>query len=78
MLYDMALESSKVWPGWTESTVRTELRALVYDLQHAALLLASVVKQRETVSLAPEDDRLTYTRSRATSTSSPRSPKASR
>lgn len=60
MLYDMALESSKVWPGWTETPTRTELRALTYDLQHAALFLASLVKSRETVSLPPEDDRLTY------------------
>jgi hypothetical protein len=60
MLYDMALESAKVWPEWTETTTRTELRALVYDLQHAALYLASVVKERETVSLPTEDERLTY------------------
>lgn len=60
MLYDMALEASKVWPGWTESATRTELRAVAADLRHAALFLATVGNEHRTVSLQSQDDRLSH------------------
>ena len=60
LLYDMTLDASKSWPGWIETPTRSELRALVYDVQFAALFLESVVKERQTVSLDPEDERLTF------------------
>ena len=51
MLYDMALEVSKRWPAWPESTTRAEMRAVARDLQHAASFLQSVSDERKTVSL---------------------------
>ncbi|HSG38568.1 MAG TPA: hypothetical protein VLE27_02925 [Thermoanaerobaculia bacterium] len=60
MLYDMVLEASKTWPGWIETPTRTELRAVAADVRHASLFLASVVKERRTVSLQAEDERLTF------------------
>src|SRR3954469_25168663 len=34
MLFTMTLESYNPWPGWPESSTRTELRAAVADLRH--------------------------------------------
>lgn len=60
MLYDMALEVSKNWPGWKESTTRAEMRAVARDLQHAALFLQSVSDERKTVSLDHDSERFTF------------------
>lgn len=57
MLYDMALEVSKSWPDWLESTTRAEMRAVARDLQHAASFLQSVSDERKTVSLDYDSER---------------------
>jgi hypothetical protein len=57
MLYDMALETSKNWPEWPESTTRAEMRAVARDLQHAASFLQSVSDERKTVSLDYDGER---------------------
>lgn len=41
VLYDLVLDASKTWPGWSETPMRTELRALVSDVRHSALFLES-------------------------------------
>lgn len=57
MLYDAALEMSKDWPKWLESTTRAEMRAVARDLQHAASFLKSVADERNTVSLDYDGER---------------------
>jgi hypothetical protein len=59
MLYDMALELSKSWPAWRESTTRAEMRAVARDLQHAESFLRSVADERRTVSLDYDSERWT-------------------
>ena len=60
MLYDLALEASGEWPAWRESTTRAELRAVAADIRHAEAFLLAVAKERETVSLGVEDERLSF------------------
>jgi hypothetical protein len=55
MLHTMILESYDPWPGWPESSTRTEMRAAVADLRHMQGFLASVGREREVSSLDPED-----------------------
>lgn len=58
MLHTMILESHALWPGWPESSTRTELRAALADLRHLQGFLASVGRERELSSLDPEDGYL--------------------
>lgn len=55
MLFSMILESYNPWPGWPESSTRTELRAAVADLHHLQGFLASVGQERKLSSLDAED-----------------------
>jgi hypothetical protein len=55
MLFSMILEAYNPWPGWPESSTRTELRAAVADLRHLQGFLQSVGKEREVSSLSVED-----------------------
>ena len=55
MLHTMLLESYNPWPGWPESSTRTEMRAALADLRHLQGFLASVGKEKELSSLDPED-----------------------
>ena len=55
MLHTMILENYRPWPGWPESSTRTEMRAAVADLRHMQGFLASVGRERELSSLDPED-----------------------
>jgi hypothetical protein len=55
MLHTMILESYNPWPGWPESSTRTEMRAALADLRHLQGFLASVGRERELSSLDPED-----------------------
>jgi hypothetical protein len=55
MLYSLLLDTPAEWPGWTESSTRTEMRAAVADLRHLQGFLASVGREREASSLDPED-----------------------
>jgi hypothetical protein len=55
MLHTMILENYTPWPGWPESSTRTEMRAAVADLRHMQGFLASVGRERELSSLDPED-----------------------
>jgi hypothetical protein len=55
MLHTMILENYRPWPGWPESSTRTEMRAAVADLRHLQGFLASVGREREVSSLDPED-----------------------
>src|SRR6476661_6795604 len=55
MLYSLLLDSPAEWPGWVESSTRTEMRAAVADLRHIQGFLASVGRERETSSLDSED-----------------------
>ncbi|HEY2295304.1 MAG TPA: hypothetical protein VGM86_31770 [Thermoanaerobaculia bacterium] len=55
MLHTMILENYRPWPGWPESSTRTEMRAAVADLRHLQGFLASVGRERELSSLDPED-----------------------
>jgi hypothetical protein len=55
MLYSMLLDTPAEWPGWPESSTRTEMRAAVADLRHLQGFLASVGREREVSSLDPED-----------------------
>lgn len=55
MLHTMILERYDPWPGWPESSTRTELRAAVADLRHLQGFLASVGQERKLSSLDPED-----------------------
>jgi hypothetical protein len=58
MLYGMALESSRVWPEWRETTTRAEMRAVLADLRHAEAVLATIARSRHVSSLGEEDERL--------------------
>jgi len=49
------LESPAEWPGWAESSTRTEMRAAAADLRHLQGFLASVGREREASSLDAED-----------------------
>lgn len=55
MLHSMILESYDPWPGWPESSTRTEMRAALADLRHLQGFLASVGRERELSSLDAED-----------------------
>jgi hypothetical protein len=55
MLYSLMLEAPATWPGWAESSTRTEMRAAAADLRHLQGFLASVGRERQTSSLDPED-----------------------
>ena len=55
MLYSLLLETPAEWPGWTESTTRTELRAAAADLRHLEGFLAAVGKEHAVASLSIED-----------------------
>jgi hypothetical protein len=55
MLHTMILENYRPWPGWPESSTRTEMRAALADLRHLQGFLASVGREREVSSLDPED-----------------------
>jgi hypothetical protein len=55
MLHTMILENYRPWPGWPESSTRTEMRAALADLRHLQGFLASVGRERELSSLDPED-----------------------
>src|SRR4051812_43306982 len=45
MLFTMILENYDPWPGWPESSTRTELRAAVADLRHLEGFLQSVGRE---------------------------------
>lgn len=55
MMYALLLESPVEWPGWAQSSTRTEMRAALADLRHLQGFLASVGREREVSSLDPED-----------------------
>jgi hypothetical protein len=55
MLYSLLLETPSEWPGWTESTTRTELRAAAADLRHLEGFLASIGTEHQVASLSIED-----------------------
>ena len=55
MLYSLLLDTPAEWPGWTESSTRTEMRAAVADLRHLQGFLASVGRERAVSSLDAED-----------------------
>jgi hypothetical protein len=55
MLHTMILESYDPWPGWPESSTRTEMRAALADLRHLQGFLASVGREKDLSSLDPED-----------------------
>jgi hypothetical protein len=55
MLHTMILENYRPWPGWPESSTRTEMRAALADLRHLQGFLGSVGREREVSSLDPED-----------------------
>ena len=58
MLFAMILENYDPWPGWPESSTRTELRAAVADLRHLEGFLGAVGREHTMSSLGREDDRL--------------------
>ena len=58
MLFTMILESYDPWPGWPESSTRTELRAALADLRHLEGFLGAVGREHVVSSLGREDDRL--------------------
>jgi hypothetical protein len=58
MLHTMILESYDPWPGWPESSTRTELRAAVADLRHLEGFLGAVGREHVASSLSRPDDRL--------------------
>jgi hypothetical protein len=55
MLYSLMLEAPTEWPGWPESSTRTEMLAAAADLRHLQGFLASVGREREASSLDAED-----------------------
>jgi hypothetical protein len=55
MLYSLLLNNPAEWPGWPESSTRTEMRAAGADLRHLQGFLRSVEKEREVSSLDAED-----------------------
>jgi len=58
MLHGMILESYNPWPGWPESSTRTELRAALADLRHLEGFLGAVGREHVASSLTRPDDRL--------------------
>jgi hypothetical protein len=58
MLFTMILENYDPWPGWPESSTRTELRAALADLRHLEGFLGAVGREHVVSSLGKEDDRL--------------------
>jgi hypothetical protein len=64
MLHTMILENYRPWPGWPESSTRTEMRAALADLRHLQGFLGSVGRERELSSLDPEDAYLSNTAAR--------------
>jgi hypothetical protein len=64
MLHTMILENYRPWPGWPESSTRTEMRAALADLRHLQGFLASVGREKELSSLDPEDAYLSNTAAR--------------
>ena len=58
MLHTMILESYNPWPGWPESSTRTELRAALADLCHLEGFLGAVGREHVASSLTRPDDRL--------------------
>jgi hypothetical protein len=58
MLFPMILENYDPWPGWPESSTRTELRAALADLRHLEGFLGVVGRENALSSLGREDDRL--------------------
>jgi hypothetical protein len=58
MLFTMILENYDPWPGWPESSTRTELRAALADLRHLEGFLGAVGREHAVSSLGKEDDRL--------------------
>ena len=58
MLHGMILESYNPWPGWPESSTRTELRAALADLRHLEGFLGAVGREQVVSSLTRPDDRL--------------------
>ena len=58
MLHGMILESYNPWPGWPESSTRTELRAALADLRHLEGFLGAVGREHVVSSLTRPDDRL--------------------
>jgi hypothetical protein len=55
MMYSLILNNPAEWPGWPESSTRTEMRAAGADLRHLQGFLRSVEKEREVSSLDAED-----------------------
>jgi len=55
MLYSLLLDSPATWPGWPESSTRTEMRAAMADLRHLQGFLRSVGDERRLSSLDAED-----------------------
>jgi hypothetical protein len=55
MMYSLLLDTPAEWPGWPESSTRTELRAAVADLRHLQGFLWSVGSERKLSSLDVED-----------------------
>jgi hypothetical protein len=55
MLYAVLLEAPTEWPGWEESSTRTEMRAAAKDLRHMQGFLRSVGLERTVSSLPTED-----------------------
>ena len=64
MLHTMVLENYTPWPGWPESSTRTEMRAALADLRHLQGFLASVGREKDLSSLDPEDAYLSNTAAR--------------
>jgi hypothetical protein len=58
MLHTMILESYNPWPGWPESSTRTELRAALADLRHLEGFLGAVGREHAVSSRARADERL--------------------
>ena len=58
MLFTMILDNYDPWPGWPESSTRTELRAVVADLRHLEGFLGAVGREHTVSDLARPDQRL--------------------
>src|SRR4051795_4468541 len=58
MLHTMILESYNPWPGWPESSTRTELRAALADLRHLEGFLGAVGREHVASSLSSADEAL--------------------
>jgi hypothetical protein len=59
MLFSLVLDSPRPeWPGWPESSTRTELRAALADLRHLEGFLGAVGREHAVSSLTRPDERL--------------------